>query len=160
MDHEARIMKQMSKRFQGSLLIHAPGSVKPLWGFTVVELLVVIAIIAVLFAAGTLLYSSTKTKSRDTTREQHIKTLQSSLQLYVANHQAYPVYSGPITGQDEVSVALKDDSALADVPLDPLNRAEYRYVYDSASGESYTITYYLESSSIPGKPAGQNVVSP
>jgi len=77
-------------------------------GFTIIELLVVIAIIAVLIAAGTVLYSSVKAKSRDATREQHMKTLQNALAIYVASSQSYPVYSGTITGSDDFSVLLKD----------------------------------------------------
>ena len=129
-------------------------------GFTIIELLVVIAIIAVLIAAGTVLYSSVKAKSRDATREQHMKTLQNALAIYVASSQSYPVYSGTITGSDDFSVLLKDVGAIQEIPQDPVNQGEYVYDYASGDGQSYTITYHLETSSISGKSAGENQVTP
>lgn len=129
-------------------------------GFTIIELLVVVAIIGILAAAGLVLYSSVQAKSRDASREQHMKTFQNALAIYVANNQSYPVYSGVISGSDDLSVALLDSSAIREIPRDPLNTGSYTYQYDSADGQNYSITYYLETGTISGKSSGQNIVTP
>lgn len=129
-------------------------------GFTIIELLVVLAIAAMLLAGVMVLFQGARAKARDATREQDSKTLQNALTLYVTNLHAYPIYDGYLTGSDVVSVALKNSDSIPQMPRDPLNQGNYRYYYTSADGSTYTLKYYLETDTIPGKSAGLNQAGP
>lgn len=131
-------------------------------GFTLLELLVVVAIIGLLTALVFALFSAARAKSRDARREQDAKTLQQALALYIASNPTYPIdVDGEyLTGADAVSVALISAGAISTTPRDPLNTGSYRYHYQSANGLTYTITYFLETNTIPGKSAGSQQASP
>ncbi|MDO8500177.1 MAG: type II secretion system protein [bacterium] len=129
-------------------------------GFTLIEMLVVIAIAGVLLAGVLVLFQGARTKGRDATREENIKTIQNALSLYVTNRGIYPVYDGYLTGSDSVSTLLKNDDALPAMPLDPLDSGSFRYQYISVNGATYLIKYYLETNTIVGKSAGLNQASP
>ncbi|MBI2640467.1 MAG: type II secretion system protein GspG [Candidatus Sungbacteria bacterium] len=129
-------------------------------GFTIVELLVVMAIIVLLGSLILVQVSSSRARSRDAERESEIKTLQNALAIYAVNNRTYPIYSGPLSGADQASVALVNDGALNQVPVDPFNSGNYQYAYDSADGSTYTLTYYLETNSISGKSAGVHTATP
>lgn len=129
-------------------------------GFTIIEMLVVIAIMTML---GSLIFTQiagARARQRDTKREQDIKTLQNALAIYVINNKIYPVASGALTGTDAASVALINQETIQQIPKDPFNIGTYRYVYDSADGSTYTLTYYLETDTISGKSSGQQVAGP
>jgi len=85
--------------------------------------------------------------------------------MYEDNNGQYPTpYSGwPITGNGDFSNEIKDDGIMSAVPTDPINviqgSNDYRYLY-TGDGATYTITYYLETGSIPGQSAGENTISP
>ncbi len=132
-------------------------------GFTIIELLVVVAIIGLLTALGFALFSEARTKSRDAKREKDVKTLQDALSIYVTNASAYPVTDTNgvyLTGSDAVASTLIAAGALPAVPLDPQNVGNFRYKYTSTDGFTYTLIYYLETNSIPGKSAGEHTASP
>lgn len=129
-------------------------------GFTIIELLVVIAIIGMVGSLVFIQFAGVRARGRDAQREQEIKTIQAALTLYVTNKRAFPVYSGPITGQDPLSLELVAEGVAPAVPKDPLNAGAYVFAYDSASGQTYTLTYALETDSIPGKAEGSQTVSP
>lgn len=132
-------------------------------GFTIIELLVVVAIIGLLTALGFALFSEARTKSRDAKREKDVKTLQDALSIYVTNASTYPVTDTNgvyLTGSDAVSSTLLSAGALQATPLDPQNVGNFRYKYTSTDSFTYTLTYYLETNSIPGKSAGQHTASP
>lgn len=129
-------------------------------GFTIVELLVVISIIALISSLIFVQLEQARSRARDAEREAKTKTLQNALALYVVNNKAYPVYSGPLTGSDTASRALITGDAVGQIPLDPFNSGNYQYVYNSTDGSTYTITYYLETDSIPGKTVGIQTASP
>lgn len=63
-------------------------------GFTLVELLVVIAIIGILAAVGVTALSGARAKARDAKRVADIKQIQSALELYYTDNQAYPLGDG------------------------------------------------------------------
>lgn len=129
-------------------------------GFSVVELLVVISVIVLLGSLILVQVSSSRARARDAEREGEVKTLQNALAIYIVNNKSYPVFSGPLTGSDAASTALTNDGSLSQVPLDPANTGNFRYVYTSTDGSTYTITYYLETNSISGKSAGVQTATP
>ncbi len=132
-------------------------------GFTLVELLIVVAIISLL--AMVLIFSipGIRTKSHDRRRLSDINALQTALALYHNDFNDYPIYNGYITGIDTMSMALINNGILNGVPVDPLDdggEGVYRYSYQSTQGKTYMIVYYLETDTIPGRPAGENIVGP
>jgi len=131
-------------------------------GFTLVELLVVIAIIGMLTGMIVISIKNVKAKARDAQRVADINSIITGLGLYHNDMNAYPVYDGYITGNDDVSAALKSSGAFSSIPLDPTNSGNYRYYYQSASGSGidYYLQYYLETNSINGKNQGLNYVVP
>lgn len=129
-------------------------------GFTVVELLVVISIIALLSSLVFVQFQTARIRARDAEREEKIKTLQNALAIYVINKHNYPLYSGALTGSDAASIALLNSDVIPEIPLDPLNAGNFRYIYESTDGYTYLLTYYLETGSIPGKTTGKQTASP
>lgn len=129
-------------------------------GFSIIELLVVIAIIAMIGSLAFIQFTGVRARSRDAQREKEIKTIQAALTLYVTNKRAFPVYSGPITGQDPFSLELVAEGAAPAVPKDPMNAGAYVFTYDSSGGQTYTLTYALETDSIPGKTKGAQTAGP
>ena len=124
------------------------------------ELLVVTAIIAMIGSLAFVQFQQYRSRARDVEREQDVKELQKALALYITEKRVFPISSGPITGADPLSLALLDADALPSIPADPLSTGEYVYVYDSANGQSYTLTYTLETESIPGKKKGPQSAGP
>ncbi|MEK9148120.1 MAG: type II secretion system protein [Patescibacteria group bacterium] len=143
-------------------------------GFTLVELLVVVAIIAMLGSIIFVQFSAARSKARDAEREQEIKTLQSALGLYVNSNESYPSAATAVclNGSDAVSTALISGETLSGVPFDPQHNcpadpsstmpsASFRYYrYVSTDTTTYTINYYLETDTIPGKSAGLQTATP
>ncbi|MFY9461767.1 MAG: type II secretion system protein [Candidatus Sungiibacteriota bacterium] len=125
-----------------------------------IEMLVVVAIAGMLLSGTLVLFQQARAKSRDATREQHIKTIQNALALYANTRGSYTVYDGYLTGTDVVSTILRDNDSLPQTPRDPLSSGTYLYSYTSTDGSTYTLKYYLETNSIPGKAAGLNQASP
>ncbi|OGL75088.1 hypothetical protein A3C96_00625 [Candidatus Uhrbacteria bacterium RIFCSPHIGHO2_02_FULL_60_10] len=67
-------------------------------GFTLIELLVVIAIIGLLSTLAVVALNSARQKSRDSKRVADIKQIQTALELYFADAQAYPVGTNLVLG--------------------------------------------------------------
>lgn len=132
-------------------------------GFTIIELLVVLAIISILTSLGFTLFSTARAKSRDAKREKDVKVLQDALTIYVTNAKTYPTTDSNgvyLDGGEAVSAALISSGAIAAMPRDPQNVNNFRYHYVSVDGFTYTVTYYLETNTIPGKSAGQQTAGP
>jgi len=125
---------------------------------------VVVAIIALLAVLILFSIENIRAKSRDARRVTDIKSIQEGLAMYHNDYQLYPVYDGYITGDDAMSVALSGDVVMSKAPVDPINAdmagITYKYYYQSLSGATYFIQYYLETNSIHDKAAGLNEVSP
>lgn len=126
------------------------------------ELLVVTAIISLIGSAIFVQVEQARSKARDAQRERDVKTLQGALAIYVVNNRTYPVSDPPVAliGSDSVSQELLNKDALPKIPADPFNYSNYRYIYASVDGSTYLITYYLETNTITGKPAGEHTAAP
>jgi general secretion pathway protein G len=59
-------------------------------GFTIIELILVLVIISILAALIAFSYSGVRSRDRDSTRQEHISTIQSHLEVYYAEHSQYP----------------------------------------------------------------------
>ena len=125
-------------------------------GFTLIELLVVMAIIAMIASFSFIQFEGYRARVRDVERETTMKELQKSLALYIAEKRAFPQETRiTITGADPFSRELIDAGVIQAIKPDPRSSGDYVYKYDSSSGATYTITYWLETDSIPGKSKGR-----
>ena len=81
-------------------------------GFTLIELLVVIAIIGLLSTLAVVALNSARQKSRDSKRVADIKQIQTALELYFSDHNAYPIQT-PATGElgDDTHKSICGDGA-------------------------------------------------
>jgi len=116
-------------------------------GFTLIELLVVIAIIGLLSTLAVVALNNARQKSRDARRVSDIKQIQTALELYYNDANAYPA---AVTQGGTVS--FSGTTYMAVVPTNPSpNGMNYTYVQDS-SGTSYHLSYLLEgvTGGIPG----------
>ena len=119
-------------------------------GFTIVELLVVIVVIAILVALTLPNLFGLQRRARDDDRKNDLKNVQSALETYYSDSQAYPA----------TSAALTPDYMDA-VPEDPQGGA-YEYTPAPAgcttACESYTITADLENDNDPQADGSGNYV--
>lgn len=121
-------------------------------GFTLIELLVVIAIIGLLSTLAVVALGSAREKARDSKRLSDIKQVQTALELYYTDNNAYPTEAAGITlgaatddCLDSVGFVASADCAaspyMGQVPSDPGSNT---YTYTSADGTTYTIALTLE----------------
>lgn len=128
-------------------------------GFTLIELLVSIAIIGLLGAITTINITKIRMKQRDTKRMSDVREIVKSLNLYQNQLTKYPSYDGIITGDDAMSQELENNQTITQTPTDPLPPANYKY--KSTDGTDFTITFCLETDSIPGYSQGcENTLKP
>jgi len=137
-------------------------------GFTLIELLVVIAIIGLLSTLAVVSLNSARAKARDARRTSDVRQLQTALEMYFNDANAYPETPTPVnlgeatTGTTDplvltnISNVAKDPIGweetvsgatvyMRQVPSDP-QTSTYHYVYaQTGSGTGYTIGFTLES---------------
>lgn len=119
-------------------------------GFTLIELLVVIAIIGLLSTLAVVALGSARTKSRDAKRLSDLKQIQSALELYYTDKNAYPTAASSTLGTGNFACLNGTGFAAAgcaspymgQIPKDPTTGVYY--VYNSADGKDFTITANLE----------------
>ena len=125
-------------------------------GFTLIELLVVISIIGLLSTMAVIALNNARQKARDAKRISDIKQIQTALELYFNDKNAYPTAKDGITLGDTDHKVLCDTDAgfqkdttncgttyMGQVPKNPTpNGADY--TYKSSDGTTYTITFTLE----------------
>jgi type II secretory pathway pseudopilin PulG len=132
-------------------------------GFTVLETFVVVAIIAAVIVLLVLFIQETQKRSRDAARISSVRELSKALALFQTTSSYYPLAPAELrlTGNDDVSVALKKAGAIPSIPLDPLHpELDYLYRTDSR-GSMYYITFCLETDSIPQYSRGcENTINP
>ena len=117
-------------------------------GFTLIELLVVIAIIGLLSTLAVVALGSARTKARDSKRLSDLKQLQTALELYYTDQNAYPSGSAVTLGSGDYAclnasgwgAASCSNPYMGLVPKDPQSGT---YVYTTASS-SYQIDAALE----------------
>src|SRR3989339_2103409 len=119
-------------------------------GFTLIELLVVIAIIGLLSTLAVVALGSARVKARDSKRVSDLKQVQTALELYYTDQNAYPPGAGLNLGEDATALCLHvggfaasgcANPYMGQVPKDPTSGQHY--IYTAAAG-SYTITANLE----------------
>ncbi len=120
-------------------------------GFTLVELLVVIAIIGLLSTLAVVALGSARQKARDARRMSDLKQMQTALELYYTDRNAYPIAATAQT-LGALTYACLDNSGFAAagcntnpvymgiVPTDP-GQGSYSFTGD---GTTYTIAATLE----------------
>lgn len=118
-------------------------------GFTLIELLTVVAIIGLLSTVVLTSIGGGRIKARDARRLNDMNEIKKALELYYADNYQYPPMSGgAYTSTSNCGLRWCDlETALEPyipvLPRDPLgDQADYRYYYDSDSGDSYQ-TYGL-----------------
>lgn len=119
-------------------------------GFTLIELLVVIAIIGLLSTLAVVALGSARLKARDSKRMSDLKQVQTALELYFTDKNAYPTAAQAVTLGDENHACLNGTGFttincatpyMAMVPKDPVATANYLYTSD---GTTYSIAATLE----------------
>ena len=120
-------------------------------GFTLIELLVVIAIIGLLSTLAVVALGSARAKARDAKRLSDLKQVQTALELYYTDNNAYPTAAAAVTLGSDTQACLNSDgfaatgcanAYMAAVPADPGSNS---YAYTSADGTTYSIAATLES---------------
>lgn len=132
-------------------------------GFTLIELLVVIAIIGLLSTLAVVSLNNARQKSRDARRVSDIKQIQTALELYFNDKNAYPAGAAIVLGAAAQSklntngfVVATDAGVpvyMGKVPANPApNGAAYTY---TLGADDYSITFTLENA-IPSLGANTN----
>lgn len=114
--------------------------------FTLIELLVVIAIIGLLATLSVLALNNARAKSRDAKRVADIKQIQTALELYFNDAQAYPAYvsaGGSIGNYSTGTGATTTYMQIVPAPPTPPNTIN-QYTYTLISDNSYTLQYCVE----------------
>jgi len=116
-------------------------------GFTLIELLVVVAITGLLATIVLVSLNTAREKARDTKRKSDIHQLQTVLQLYYDDNNAYPSEAWcdssvgscgvacPCSGDDWASnsviyTGLVGGGYISRLPKDPINNSTYYYNYE------------------------------
>jgi len=89
--------------------------------FTLIELLVVIVIIGVIATMSTIALTSMRSRARDSKRISDLKQIATTLELYYADHNAYPT---TLTFGSALVGASNGKTYMAKVPTNPTPRAE------------------------------------
>lgn len=120
-------------------------------GFTLIELLVVIAIIGLLSTLAVVALSSARQKARDSKRLSDLKQVQTALELYYTDNNAYPTAASTSTlgagnfaclGSAGFGASGCAGAIMGLVPTDPQSTQNYSYL--SADGSTYSISATLE----------------
>lgn len=118
---------------------------KQIKAFTLIELLVVISIIGILIAVSIFGLSGAREAARDARRKSDLQLIQSGLEIYRADCNAYPASLGTsLVGSGTPSTCAVANTYISSIPLDPITTNLYRYA-TTASG--YEICASLEQGS-------------
>ena len=107
--------------------------------------------------------SYVQTKSRDTRRIEDMNQIQKALSLYYVDNNRFPISESAVTidGTDTLSTELINSGAMPTVAGDPVG-VIYTYTYQTnAAGTDYTLTFCLETDTIPNYTEGcNNTITP
>jgi prepilin-type N-terminal cleavage/methylation domain-containing protein len=152
-------------------------------GFTIIELLVVILIIGLVGTLAAVAVNAARSKQRDATRLAHVRTVQSALENYFNEANAYPSGTGLPLGEARQSACLGtggfaancsgDESIFLRVVVASIDKglkgtvtcgepARNAFCYSSLQdGASYSIEFELENAlSQVGLVKGENCATP
>ena len=121
-------------------------------GFTLIELLVSISIIAILTALLTANFIGARQRGRDGQRKSNMYQMQSALELFRADNEAYPLTASLATCGNAISSGAT--IYMQKVPCDPVTGNPFKYT--SEDGSTYTIFGCLENSSDSDKDTDPN----
>ncbi|USN96152.1 MAG: prepilin-type N-terminal cleavage/methylation domain-containing protein [Candidatus Nomurabacteria bacterium] len=119
-------------------------------GFTIVELLIVIVVIGILAAIVVVAYNGVTTHAADAKRSDELTSLVKVLEIYHAEHGAYPLCgaTGPDTTHaltsGTVSSCLADDlvpTYISTMPADPVDSGSNIYYYAAGYQKTGTTTF-------------------
>ena len=122
-------------------------------GFTLVEILVVIAVVGILSILAVVALNNAREKSRDAKRISDIRQIQTALQLYFNDNNAYPISAAGTTLGGTGAGTLSSTNGFSDTAagttymnLIPSNSSPggASYIYTSVDGSTYSITFVLE----------------
>lgn len=135
-------------------------------GFTLIELLVVIAIIGLLSTLAVVALGSAREKARDSKRLSDLKQIQTALELYYTDNNAYPTTSASGVTLGDTNQACLNSTGLTtagcsnpymgQIPSDPGSNS---YTYTATGTTEYTIGATLEGAA-GGLNSGSITVSP
>ncbi|MBI4215560.1 MAG: type II secretion system protein [Parcubacteria group bacterium] len=152
-------------------------------GFTLVELLIVVSIIGLLSTLSFVALGSARVKARDAKRLSDVRNIQSALELYFSDNNAYPesdgvevtIGAGTYKAMTNNGFKAAGDPAtetvyMGNVPPNPTpGGADYKYKAlnadrtqcpdNSATCAAYSISFSLEQG-IPGLPKGAHTATP
>lgn len=113
-------------------------------GFTLIELMVVVVIIGILAAIAVPAFSDASDKAKVSKAKADLRTIESALEIYYAEHGEYPDADSDNTLPD----VLEDDGYIKTIPEDPWG---HTYVYKPADdNKSYELYSEGPNSSVSG----------
>jgi len=119
-------------------------------GFTLIELLVVVAIIGLLSTLAVVALSSARLRARDSKRLSDLKQVQTALELYYTDNNAYPTAATAVTLGNGAYQCLNSTGWAAAgcanpyMGLVPRDAGTGSYQYTSANGTGYSVRATLE----------------
>lgn len=140
--------------------------------FTLIELLVVISILGVLFAITSYTVASVAMRSRNDTRKQDLKHMQTALEQFATDQRSYPAFdstlvannkpvfsavwqlsASPTCAHTTTNTKNLSPSYLLTIPEDPSQTAKFAALGCSSLTDNQTMRY-LYIASTPGSAAG------
>lgn len=119
-------------------------------GFTLIELLVVIAVIGLLSTIAVIALGNARKKANDAVRLSDIQQIQTALEFYYTEHNAYPSPHEQVSLGDADAACLNSaglqargcaDAFMPQIPVDPQGKS---YVYHAPTSDTYQLFSELE----------------
>lgn len=108
------------------------------YGFTLIELLVAVGIISIIIALGTVSYTNTQKKARDSKRTSDLNAIQTAMeQYYLTCGYSYPMPTDGVIN-NIICTTPPPSVILPTMPVDPLNATPY-LCQGACDGSEYII---------------------